>query len=63
MKLINYEHCLRRKAMKDLALIKHDIESLKQEIRYAAAAGDSDIDLLYSYLDELLKELYEAQTA
>jgi hypothetical protein len=45
----------------DVAQIKHDIEMLKQEIRYAMAEGDSDVDTLHMYLDELLEELREAQ--
>lgn len=44
--------------------IKRDIEIVRQEIRYALAAGDGkDAEFLFVDLDELSEELHRVQTA
>ena len=50
--------------MRDELTIKRDIEFLKQEIRYARQEGEKEqhMEILYSDLEELTRELYELRT-
>ena len=50
--------------MRDTTQIKREIESLRYEIRLAQCEYTSqrELDVLYSYLDELEVELYTVQT-
>ena len=50
--------------MRDELTIKRDIEFLKQEIRYARQEGEKEqhMEILYSDLEELTRELYAAQS-
>lgn len=48
--------------MRDQTEIKRDIEVLQQEIRYARAEGDFDINYLYADLDQLYEELLAVRT-
>lgn len=49
--------------MRSIEAINADIISIKQSIREAAQDGnDREAELLYYDLDELLEELYDAQT-
>lgn len=42
--------------MRTIEQINKDIELLRQEIRWAMADQDADVDLLYEDLDDLLQE-------
>jgi len=50
--------------MRDVMVIKRDIEVVKQEIRYARAEGETEqhMEILYTDLEELTRELYEIRT-
>ncbi len=50
--------------MRDVLVIKRDIEVVKQEIRYARQEGEKEqhMELLYTDLEELTRELYELRT-
>ncbi len=49
---------------RDIEVIKRDIEVIKQEIRYARQEGEKEqhMELLYTDLEELTRELYELRT-
>ena len=50
--------------MRDVNQIKREMQSLKSEIRLAQREYTSqrELDVMYSYLDELEEELYCAQS-
>jgi hypothetical protein len=50
--------------MRSVAEIKRDLESLRYEIKLAQReyASDRELDVMYSYLDDLEQELYCAQS-
>jgi len=50
--------------MRDVNQIKREMQSLKHEIRLAQReyTSQQELDVMYSYLDELEQELYTVQT-
>ena len=50
--------------MRDLESIRHDIQYIKQEIRYARAEGETErgMELLFVDLEQLENELHEVST-
>lgn len=50
--------------MREVKIIKKDIEALKYEIRLATVEGnEQEVELLWQDLDDLLEELHNAQSA
>jgi hypothetical protein len=50
--------------MRDVNQIKREMQSLKDEIRLSQReyTSQQELDVMYSYLDELEQELYTVQT-